>query len=151
MTAPKFSKGDRASYEAQRRKERDTRVCREERGLPHHPDGSGWAMCPACQGAGEHVHNDSHCNDPQDEYPVECDTCLGEGIVDDGGRDALIVMRAERHQHRWWGREPIRAIAYASARKRAMRPVLGQLRMIEAAVGCTVACEAALDAWRKAA
>ena len=37
------------------------------------------------------------------------------------------------------------------ARERAMRPVLGQLRMIEAAIGCDLACRAAVSAWRRAA
>lgn len=41
-----------------------------------------------------------------------------------------------------------RTKAYAEARERAMRPTLGQLRMIEAAIGCTVACDAAVAAWR---
>ena len=39
---------------------------------------------------------------------------------------------------------------YATARERAMRPVLGQLRMIEAAIGCDLACRAAVSAWRQA-
>ena len=40
---------------------------------------------------------------------------------------------------------------YATARERAMRPVLGQLRMIEAAIGCDLACRGAVAAWRRAA
>ena len=40
---------------------------------------------------------------------------------------------------------------YATARERAMRPVLGQLRMIEAAIGCDLACRGAVQAWRRAA
>ena len=39
---------------------------------------------------------------------------------------------------------------YATARERAMRPVLGQLRMIEAAIGCDLACRGAVAAWRQA-
>ena len=40
---------------------------------------------------------------------------------------------------------------YAMAKESAMRPVLGQLRMIEAAIGCDLACRAAVSAWRRAA
>ena len=40
---------------------------------------------------------------------------------------------------------------YAMAKESAMRPVLGQLRMIEAAIGCDLACRAAVTAWRRAA
>ena len=40
---------------------------------------------------------------------------------------------------------------YAMARQTAMRPVLGQLRMIEAAIGCDLACRAAVSAWRRVA
>ena len=39
---------------------------------------------------------------------------------------------------------------YAMARQSAMRPVLGQLRMIEAAIGCDLACRGAVAAWRQA-
>ena len=39
---------------------------------------------------------------------------------------------------------------YATALERAMRPVLGQLRMIEAAIGCDLACRSAVAAWRQA-
>ena len=39
---------------------------------------------------------------------------------------------------------------YAMARQSAMRPVLGQLRMIEAAIGCDLACRSAVQAWRQA-
>ena len=39
---------------------------------------------------------------------------------------------------------------YAMAKESAMRPVLGQLRMIEAAIGCDLACRAAVSAWRQA-
>ena len=40
---------------------------------------------------------------------------------------------------------------YAMVKESAMRPVLGQLRMIEAAIGCDMACRGAVDAWRRAA
>lgn len=40
---------------------------------------------------------------------------------------------------------------YQSARARAMRPVLGQLRMVEAAIRMSVACADALAVWRHAA
>lgn len=40
---------------------------------------------------------------------------------------------------------------YDMVRRRAMRPTLGQLRMIEAAIGCDLAGRAALQAWQRAA
>lgn len=43
-----------------------------------------------------------------------------------------------------------RSIAYARAREEAMRPTLRQLRMIEAAIGCSVAAEDAVQSWRQA-
>lgn len=39
---------------------------------------------------------------------------------------------------------------YDRAKSRAMRPVLGQLRMIEAAIRCDVACREAVAAMRRA-
>lgn len=43
-----------------------------------------------------------------------------------------------------------RSMAYQRAREEAMRPTLRQLRMVEAAIGCSVASEAAVQAWRQA-
>ncbi|MCW0370243.1 hypothetical protein [Xanthomonas sacchari] len=67
---------------------------------------------------------------------------------------------------RWPVMEPLDAVAkfrraprwsashhyhYLPSLKRAARPVLGQLRMIEAAIRMTVQMEATLSAWRTAA
>ena len=74
--------------------------------------------------------------------------------TDPRGYDPLEEMRLNRgdahpslpdsfHEHR--------VNTYVAARDRAMRPTIGQLRMIEAAIGCDVACRAAVQAWRGAA
>lgn len=129
----------RSAYEAQRRAERDRREARTERGLPHHPDGSGWATCQKCDGAGDHEFNLSPNNDPQWDDFETCVDCGGTGYVPDGrGPDPLLLMRARRIPRRWSG---LNDFAYQSARRRAMCPVSGlaQADMLALATRCVTA------------
>lgn len=113
----------RYAYAAQRRAERDARETREARGLPHHPDGTGWATCIACQGSGSHEFNLSPDNDPQCDDFETCATCDGTGYVPDGrGPDLLMQLQARRLSYRW---SFLTDFAYRSARRRAMCPVSG--------------------------
>jgi len=73
--------------------------------------------------------------------------------------------RRREHGNRWLvlDRDPLRSMAYwrrarrssahaaaqyAGHRELVRRPVLGQLRMIEAAIRCDLAAREALNAWR---
>lgn len=59
------------------------------------------------------------------------------------------------HSTAYWRRVrrtcPHASAQYAKHREAARVPTLGQLRMIEAAIGCDVACRDAVRAWRGAA
>lgn len=145
---------NRAEYQAQREGARFQSLCREERNLPHHPDGSGSATCPVCQGAGEIEFNNTNPHgygpDPQCDDCAPCPNpdCL-DGYVKDGEADPILSLRSLRRES--IARRPFAHARYSEARARTYRPALCQLRMIEAAIGCTVACDAAVAAWRKAA
>lgn len=62
--------------------------------------------------------------------------------------DALIGLQKMRTAPQW---SAAFQNQYLPARRSAMRPVLGQLRMIESAIRMTVQMEATLSAWRAAA
>ena len=69
-----------------------------------------------------------------------------------GRRESLMPSAADFNaSRRAFERKHTFAPRYAMAKESAMRPVLGQLRMIEAAIGCDLACRAAVSAWRRAA
>jgi hypothetical protein len=131
-------------YETTRRKAREQAGPREERGLRHHPDGSGLAQCPECDGAGCH---DTWGNDPQASRSMECSKCSGTGWVADGWRDPLLRLRTERQ---WWRRQKDKGYCYGHVRKLAMIPAW-RIRLNEACVGCALATESAVQAWRKVA
>jgi hypothetical protein len=116
---------NRASWNAQRRRVRDSFPSRADRGLPKHPDGSGLATCPRCGSEG-------------------CSLCDGSTYVADGYRDPLLRLRYARSRRR---RDPA---AYAWLRQVAMTPRY-QLRLMEAAVGCELAARDATQAWRNVA
>lgn len=134
---------NRAAWNAQRRRVRDSYPNREDRGLPKHPDGSGLATCQHCSGSG--VIDSDHWN-PELCRSVTCDTCAGSGYIADGYRDPLLRLRDAR-QRRMRMRDPQ---AYAWLRQIAMTPRY-QLRLIEAAVGCELAARHAVQAWREVA
>lgn len=133
-----MSQLSRSAYAAQRRAERDARDMRTERGLPHHPDASGWAVCPACEGDGSHDRNDSPLNDPQCGYTVRCGTCYGDGYVRDGRAPDLLLALRDARAAALRGRE---AFVYESLRRRAMCPVSGlaQADMLAMATRCVTA------------
>jgi len=116
---------NRAQYLADRAWTRQHRADRGAQGLPHHPDGSGWATCPECGGDGSFVRNDSAIGDPQQEYDVHCHLCAGEGEIPDGHEDLLHAMRRHRMQMRQsWRRTPgFSAMVYRRTRERAMKRV----------------------------
>jgi|GEM_PF-6670953 len=62
--------------------------------------------------------------------------------------DTLLFLAKARKSPSW---SAYHQNQYLPARQRAMRPVLGQLRMIEAAIRCDLACREAVAAWRAAA
>lgn len=84
---------------------------------------------------------------PRQSWPAETrpiiDACTGKPTPRFSAADFNARRRAQR--------KPAAAALYRAERARAMRQTLGQLRMIEAAIGCTVACEAAVIEWRKQA
>lgn len=102
--------------------------------------------CAACDGAGETTHNDTNPHgygpDPQCEYEITCDACDGTGTVV-VWEDPLLRLAINRRMRRLgphW---------YAKARARALSGhPLAQLRMVESAIRCDVACREALQAWR---
>lgn len=133
----------RAVYHAARRAARDRMESREERNLPAHPE-NGWIHCPQCEGEGA-INQEWVAEDH--ETSEECPTCLGDGEVLDGHVDVLVQLRKVRA--RYVRRQPA---PYGWMRKRALSgSPLAQLRMIEAAIGCDVACRDAVQAWRGAA
>lgn len=116
----------RAQYNAERRARRAANDTRAERGLPHHLDGSGLAPC--------------HCG------KEGCSRCGGSTYVADGYRDPLLRMKYARQ---FWVRRR-NPEAYKHARLIAMVPCW-KLRLMDAAVGCEVACNRAVQAMRNAA
>lgn len=58
-------------------------------------------------------------------------------------RARFIRQRAAGHE--------LRLTEYGWLLQLAMRPTIGQLRMVEAAIRCDVACREAVQAWRAAA
>ncbi len=114
----------RAEYREARRVARSMRPMRSELGLPAHPDGSGWVVCPDCDGAGEHVRNDSHIGDPQCEYEVNCSRCHGDGSLVDGPRDPILQLRRAHELARYGSRaDPFNRIHYGVIRQRVVSPV----------------------------
>lgn len=136
---------NRAQYEARRRQLRDAWGKREDHGLPHHPDGSGWAPCIECKGTGTWFHP----RGPSGEFDEPCDACGGNGVIPDGHRDALLIM----HDTRKWRFLSSSGPLYSAAHTVAVRPALGmaQLRMVEAAIGCDVTTRSLLTSMRRAA
>lgn len=123
----------RIEYYKARRRSRSMCLRREDEGLPHHPDGSGWGVCPVCEGTGKYFDpfDDSG---QSDDY---CSNCNGDGVLPDGFRDPLVRMheaRRLRHMEEYreqydkaWGR-------IIAGRNSGM----ACLRMCELAVGCEV-------------
>ena len=116
----------RAAYLEARRVSRDMRPTREERGFPHHPDGTGRADCPDCEGAGEHTVNLSEDRygrgpDPQCEESLTCVRCAGLGWVSDGHRDPIRDLREARTKS--LSRRPGAAYVYGRIRQRVVSPV----------------------------
>lgn len=132
---------NRASWNTQRRRVRDSYPSRADRGLPHHPDGSGLATCPRCYGSGvldrDHWHPEL-CTSPT------CSLCAGSGTIADGYRDPLLRLHYARQRRR---RDPQ---AYAHLRQ-VCAASRHALRLIEAAVGCELAARQAVRAWREVA
>lgn len=121
----------RAWYETTRRKSREQAGPRTDRGLPHHPDGSGLAPCPRCAGTG--VIDCGHWQ-PELCTSATCSLCAGSGYVTDGYRDPLLRLRNARQ--RWQRRR--NPGAYAHLRKLCATPCWS-LRLIESVVGCELA------------
>lgn len=110
----------RAEYFEARRVARTMRPTREERGLPRHPDGTGRADCPECEGAGEHTVNLSPDRDPQCEEEITCSGCAGLGWVPDGPRDPILDLRELRRGKRT--RRPRESMVYGSKLARVTSP-----------------------------
>lgn len=134
---------NRASWNAQRRRVRDSYPSRADRGLPAHPDGSGFCVCRECNGTGsiDVAHNNPEC-----EASYTCSACGGDGSIVDGHRDPLLRLRYAR-QRRVRTANPS---GYRYLRQLCAVPVW-QLRLIEAAVGCELAAKNAVTAWRQVA
>lgn len=117
--------------------------------------------CPKCGGGGmifvRHPSwGSSTC--PYEGDDVTCGECMGDGYVirdrheahDEGlgdgwlpQLDGMLVLHNARR---------LRSVPdYQLTRESVMRPTLRQLRMIEAAIGCTNATDAAVAAWRQVA
>ena len=110
--------------------EQQARRTREDRGLPHHPDGTGWAACPACDGMGETYRENVN---PQMQDAIECRECNGTGCIPDGISDPLLDMREPRP---WASCLDSCRLRYTRARRRAMQPCAGisRLSMVETAL-----------------
>lgn len=132
----------RPQWVALTRGERDAYGMRESHRLPHHPDGTGYADCPDCDGLGLYCP----ASDPSGESDVPCATCRGDGRIPDGWRDPLVVMRATRK----WRDMPASGRDYTRARSKALRPSIGMaaLRMVESAIGCDLGMRELLTDWR---
>lgn len=120
----------RIGYASIRDHKRNCELSREERGLPLHP-ANGFIYCPSCQGAGEHVRNDSGCGDPQSDYGLACGNCDATGEVQDGHIDPLVLMAKYRAGRFTWAmserRKADRRHYYRLYRARSMRPCSGLL------------------------
>ncbi len=132
---------NRANWNTQRRRVRDSYPSRADRGLPHHPDGSGLATCPRCGGCGA-IDRDHW--QPELCTSATCSLCDGYGYIADGYRDPLLRLRYARQRRR---RDPQ---AYAHLRQ-VCAASRHALRLIEAAVGCEVAANQVVQAWRNVA
>src|SRR5690606_37601540 len=77
--------------------------------------------CPACDGAGEIVHqvDTGYGIDHENESTDDCFECLGAGVVRVTPLDALESLREVRRLYRG------RGMAYADARYKALRPAWG--------------------------
>ena len=145
----------KTEYRTKRRRARDKNPSREERGLSHHPDGSGTHVCPDCEGAGETIHNDTNPHgfgsDPQCDEPVRCNTCMGSGEIADGVREVLSELHAARYRLRL--RLKGARFSYESARRRAFMPVSGlaMAEMLAKATRCATETERGVAAMRVAA
>lgn len=133
----------RFGYQTVRQHKRDCEVSREERGLPKHP-ANALIDCPACEGMGERICNDSRTGDPQCEYPVTCGACSGSGNLLDGQVDVLQQLRSERRARSW---------RYTAYRMRAMRPCSGikAMEMRAKAQACVNEMERARAGWQQVA
>jgi hypothetical protein len=112
----------RGWYETTRRSGRENEGPRVERGLPQHPDGSGFAPCPRC-GADGIIESEGWVH-PDLIKSRTCTACFGSGLIEDGYRDPLLRLRDYR-RHR-----ESHALRYAWTRRLVMTPCL-QLRLIE--------------------
>lgn len=132
-------------YQTRLRADREAAGKREDRGLPHHPDGTGFADCPDCHGTGTWFHPRGSSG----EFDEPCTKCGGSGVILDGHRDPLTIMHATRK----WRFMPMCGPDYSFARTRSARHPLGmvQLRMHEAAIRCDTASRDAVQAWRRVA
>lgn len=133
----------RVGYQSVRQHKRNLELTREERGLPPHP-ANALIDCPACDGMGERICNDSRERDPQCEYPVACSECSGSGNLVDGHVDVLQQMRSERRARSW---------RYTAYRMRATRPCSGikAMDMRAKAQACVNELERARAGWQQVA
>lgn len=131
----------RSAWYARRHAVREAWPSRADRGLPKHPDGSGLAPCQHCSGNGciDIDHWQSELVDS-----ALCGRCDGSGYIDDGYRDPLLRLRYARQRRR---RDPL---VYSYLRQICATP-RWQLRLIEAAVGCELAANQAVQTWRNVA
>ena len=148
MSAPTYAESAsrrcvRIRYETTRRKAREQAGKRTDRGLPHHPDGSGFASCPRCECTGVIDHGHWH---PEMWTSSTCSLCCGSGFLDDGYRDPLLRLRDARKRrnrlrdpeaYRW-----LRLICAAPSWDRRLR---------QTAVLCEVEARRAVVAWREVA
>lgn len=133
----------RAEYMLDRLGKRLSAGQRTDRGLPHHPDGSGFAVCPRCFGTGVIDHGHWH---PELWTSSICTLCDGSGFIDDGYRDPLLRLR-EARKRSLYRRDPeayrwLRLFCFASR-----HPLL----LNEAVVDCGIALRGAVAAWREVA
>ena len=134
---------NRADYLDQRRADRECADSRAERGLPHHPDGSGLALCPRCNGNGEQDNGHWH---PEMASADICTLCDGSGYITDGYRDPLLRLRYARQSH-VRRRDPRQ---YMHLLKLCTYPCW-PLRLIEACVALQITTQRSVQAWRNVA
>lgn len=124
-------------------------------------------LCDQCDGYGtDPLHGAPHS--PVEDGP-DCSRCDGFGTVRMSYAEGDLLGlhpwtgrygRMAEHQRNRRDFDPLpelarcrqrnpRSWAYHHAREAAMRPTLRQLRMVEAAIGCGVAAEEAVQAWRR--
>jgi hypothetical protein len=111
--------------------------------LPKHPDGSGLAKCPRCNGCG--VIDSDHWQ-PELATSATCSLCTGEGYIADGYRDPLLRLRYARQKRN----RRSNPLAYQHLRQ-VIAATRHPLRLIEAAVGAELAARGAVQAWRNVA